>query len=108
MSLGRAVAAGAADHLHVALERVGKVDERDEPDVRLVDAHAEGRRRDHDGRAAGDEVLLHARPLRRLEPRVVVLGANPVAAQRPRDLLARASRARVDDRDAVRDVSQPA
>ena len=101
------VATGPSDHLHVAFERVGEVDERDEADVRLVDAHAEGGRCDHNGRATGDEGLLHARPFRRLEARVVVLRADPVAPQRPRDLLAGAPRARVDDRHAVRHGAQP-
>ena len=68
----RAVAAGPADHLDVALERLREVVERDEADVRLVDAHPERGRRDHDLHAPLDERLLRARPLVRLQPRVVV------------------------------------
>ena len=101
MSLGAPSRPGAADHLHVALQRVREVDERDEPDVRLVDAHAERGRGDDDARAAVDERLLHPRPLVRFQPGVVVLGPDAVADERARDLLAGATGARVDDRDAV-------
>ena len=104
----RAVAARAADHLDVALERVGVVDERDEPHVGLVDPHPERRRRDDDGRPAGDERLLDARPLVRLEPGVVMRGADAVTDERPRDLLARAARARVDDRRRAAERPQSA
>ena len=76
----RAVAAAAPDHLHVALERVGVVEEADEPDVRLVDAHPECRRRDDATDAAADEVVLHPGPLVCLEAGVVVLEPEPVAA----------------------------
>ena len=96
-----AVAPGASHHLHVALERVRVVDEADEPHVGLVDPHAEGGRRDDDLRPIGDEVVLDARPLGRLETGVVVLGAEAVAAQDARQLLGRAARSGVDDRGAA-------
>ena len=84
------------------------VDERDETHVRLVDPHPERGRRDDDGRPALDECLLDARALAALEPCVVVLGSDPVAAERPRDLLARPPRTGVDDRRAAVDLAQPA
>ena len=83
-----AVPARAADHLHVALEGVGQVDESDEPHVGLVDPHPERGRRDDDGEPAGHERVLDARPLAGLEPGVVVLRPDPVAAERAGDLLA--------------------
>ena len=103
----RAVPARATDHLDVALERVGEVDERDEPHVGLVDPHPEGGRRDHDGRPSRDECLLDARPLLRLEPGVVVLGADAVTDEHSCDLLAGSPGAGVDDRGAV-EPAQPA
>ena len=96
-----AVPACAADHLHVALERVGQVDEGDEPHVGLVDPHPERGRGDDDGEPAGDERVLDACPLAGLQPGVVVLRPDPVAAERAGDLLAAAARARVDDRGAA-------
>ena len=101
-----AVAPGAADHLHVALERVREVDERDESYVGLVDAHPERGRRDDDRDVSRDERVLDARPLVRFETGVVVLGPDPVAAERARDLLARAPGARVDDRSASVDRAE--
>ena len=88
----------ATHHLHVALERVREVHERDEAHVGLVDPHPERGRRDDDGEVACDEGVLHARPLVRFETGVVVLRADPVPPQRAGDLLARAPGAGVDDR----------
>ncbi len=103
----RAVTAAAADHLHVALERVGVVEEADEADVRLVDSHAERRRRDDAADPAADEVVLNPRALTGLETGVVVLEPQAVAAERPRHALARVARAGVDDGAAVLDRPQP-
>ena len=66
---GAAVAAGPADHLHVALERLGVVVERHEADVGLVDPHPEGGRRHDRLDPALDEGLLRGRALGRLEAR---------------------------------------
>ncbi len=60
------------------------VDEADEANVRLVDAHPEGRRRDDDLRPSRDEAVLCARTLVRFESRVVVLGAEAVAPEATR------------------------
>ncbi len=92
-----AVPPRAPDHLDVLLERAGVVDEADEAHVGLVDPHPESSRRDDDLRAARDEVVLDARALLRLEPRVVVLRPEAVSAQDACELLRRAARARVDD-----------
>ena len=105
---GAAVPAGAPDHLHVALERLGVVVERHEPDVRLVDAHPEGGRRDDRLDPAFDECLLSGRALGRLEPGVVVDGGQIVGSQRAREALAAAARARVDDRRRTAQLVQPA
>ena len=58
--LGSAVAAGAADLLVVGLQAARQRRVDDGADVRLVDAHAEGDRRDHHLDAARQELLLHA------------------------------------------------
>ena len=101
---GAVVASGPADHLDVALERLGVVVERDEADVRLVDPHPEGGRRDDRLDAALAERLLRGRALRRLEPGVVVGRGEVVRPQRPREFLAREARARVDDRRGTAQV----
>ena len=101
------VAASAADHLHVALERVGIVEEADEADVRLVDAHAECRRRDDAADPPADEVVLNAGALAGLETGVIVLEAQAVATERPGDALAGVPRAGVDDGAPVLDRPQP-
>ena len=102
-----AVAARAADHLDVALERLGVVVEGDEPDVRLVDAHPERGRRDDGLDPPLDEGLLRRRALWRLEPGVVVDGGEIVDAERARQALAAAARAGVDDRRRAAEVVQP-
>ena len=102
---GLAVSTGPADHLHVALERVGVVHEADETHVGLVDPHAE-RRGCHDRLSAiCDEVVLNARPLGRLEPGVVVVRAKAVPSEDAGDLLGRAARPRVDDRGAALELA---
>ena len=83
----RAVAPGAARLLVVALQVAGHVVVDDERDVALVDAHAEGVRGHHDGRAVKDEVLLVALALFGREARVVARGAHARFAQKVCDLL---------------------
>ena len=102
-----AVAPGPADHLDVALERLGIVVERDEPDVGLVDAHAERSGRDDGLDPPLDEGLLRGRALLRLEAGVIVDGGEIVDAERARQRLAAASRAGVDDRGGATKVVQP-
>ena len=55
---GVAVAPGAPRLLQVALERAGDVGVQDDADVRFVDAHAEGVRRNDDAQRIADELLL--------------------------------------------------
>jgi hypothetical protein len=52
---GFAVASGPADLLPVGLQRTGRIGVDDEADVGLVDPHAEGDGRDHDGPVLGEE-----------------------------------------------------
>jgi hypothetical protein len=66
------VAARAADLLVVALDRARQIAVDDEAHVRLVDTHAEGNRRGHDVDRASAKVVLSARALGRIHPRVVV------------------------------------
>ena len=98
----------ARHHLHVALERLGVVVERHEPDVRLVDPHPEGGRCDDRLDPAFDEGLLSGCAFGRLEPGVVVNGCQVVGAQRARQALAAAPGARVDDRGLAAQLVQPA
>ncbi len=97
----RAVAAPSADHLDVALERVGVVEQAHEPNVRLVDAHSERGRRDNAPDAAADEVLLHAGTLARLEAGVIMLHRDPVASKGACDPFAGVAGACVDDGAAL-------
>ncbi len=101
------VAAGPADHLHVALERLREVVERDEADVGLVDPHPERRRRDDRLDPPLDERLLRLGALGRLEPGVVVGRGEVMRAQRPSEALAAAARPRVDDRRGAVEGLQP-
>ena len=55
----------------------------------------------------GDEIVLDARPLLRLEARVVVIQAQFVASERPGDALARVAGAGVDDRAALPEPPEP-
>lgn len=55
-----AVAPGAADFLHVALEILGHVVVDDAADVGLVQAHAERHRGHHHAQPAAHEALLDA------------------------------------------------
>ncbi len=105
---GTAVAPGAPDHLHVALERLGVVVERYEPDVGLVDPHPECGRGDHRLDPAFDERFLGRGSLGRLEPRVVVDGRQVVGTQRAREALAAATGACVDDRRRAAQLVEPA
>ena len=68
---GQAVAARPAGLLVVALDRLGQVEVGDEPDVGLVDAHAEGDRRDHDDAVLAQEARLVRGAGRAVEPGVV-------------------------------------
>lgn len=95
-----AVTPCATGLLVVALDALGEVDMGDEPDVGLVDPHAEG-----DGRDDHDAVLAEEARLRRgahggVEPGVVRHGVHPVVAQELRRLLHRLPTEAVDDRSA--------
>ena len=66
-------------------------------DVRLVDAHAEGVRRDHDGRAVAEERLLIGLPFLRLQSRVIARGREALGAQHAADGLHALARGAVDN-----------
>jgi hypothetical protein len=65
------VASGAAGLLVVALHGLRQVQVRDEPHVRLVDAHAERNGRHHDQAVLAQEPRLVRRAHPRVQPRVV-------------------------------------
>ena len=104
----RAVAAGAADLLRVRLEALGQVEVVDVADVGLVDAHAEGDRRDDDVAGRRRPPLLH---------RDAVLGAHarrgtgapagPAGGEQRGDAQRRALERDVDDRRPGRALAQP-
>ena len=87
---GRAVAAGAADLLAVALEALGQVVVVDVADVGLVDAHAEGDGGDDD--AGGREAIHHSCDRGRAPPAPCRRGRR--APGRPAAARARRRRAR--------------
>ena len=91
------VTPGAPRLLVVPLDRLGQVEVRDEPDVGLVDAHAEGDRRDHDQAVLAQEPGLVRGAHRRGEPRVVGQRRDPVLDERRGGLLHRRAREAVDD-----------
>ncbi len=78
---GDAVAPGAADLLVVRLERARHVAVDHVADVRLVDAHPERDRRDHDVAVVVAEGVLRAGPHVRLQPSVVGERGDPRLAQ---------------------------
>ena len=94
---GSAVASGAAGLLIICLHALGHVAVDDVGNVRLVDAHAEGVRGDHDGAAVADEILLILPPLVRAESGVVTRGGETAALQQLADLLDALARGTVDD-----------
>ena len=94
---GSAVASGAAGLLIICLHALGHVAVDDVGNVRLVDAHAEGVRGDHDGAAVADEILLILPPLVRAESGVVARGGETAALQQLADLLDALARGTVDD-----------
>ena len=69
----------------------------DVADVRLVDAHAEGVRRDHNRPPVELEVVLIAPPLLLVQSRVVARGRDARVLQRLADALDRGARRAVDD-----------
>ena len=92
-----AVAARAARLLVVPLDRLRQIDVRDEPDIGLVDAHAERDRRDHHDAVVAQEPGLIGRAHRRVEPRVVRQRVDALRAQILRRLLDGLAAERIDD-----------
>ena len=76
---GQAVAAGAAGLLVVALDVLRQVEVRDEAHVGLVDAHAEGDRRDHHDAVLAQEAVLVALAHAGVEAGVVGQRADALA-----------------------------
>ena len=91
------VAAGSSGLLVVALDALGQVQVRDEPDVRLVDAHAEGDGGHHHHPVLAQEAGLVGRAHRPGQPRVVRQRDDPLLGERLGGLLHRLARQAVDD-----------
>ena len=94
---GEAVAAGAPDLLVVRLQRARNVEVGHEPDVRLVDAHAERVGGYNDRRVPAHEAFLRRRPVRVRHPRVVTDGVDAGRAQGAHHLLHVLARGGIDD-----------
>ena len=100
----QAVAAGAPGLLVVALDALGQVEVGDEPHVGLVDAHAEGDRRDHHDAVFAQEPRLVARARGRVETRVIRQRLDALGHERVGRLLDRRARQAVDDAGVARDA----
>ena len=103
---GLAVAAGAARLLVVRLDALRQVEMRDEPDVGLVDAHAERDRRDDDHRVLDEEpaLMLGARLGR--QARVIRQRVESLLAQPLRGALGLVARQAIDDAGLAAMVAQ--
>ena len=88
---------GATRLLIVGLDASRQLGMHDEPDVRLVDPHAEGVRGGDDVDAAGEKVVLHPRALFVRQPRVVAPGAEPLSREHVRPELHRLAGGGVHD-----------
>ena len=99
---GQAVATRPARLLVVALDRLRQVEVGDEPDVGLVDAHAEGDRRDHDDAVLAQEARLVRGAGRAVEPGVVRQRRDALRGEELGGLLDRLAREAVDDARVAR------
>ena len=94
---GQAVAAGAADLLIVGFDRRGHVGVEDEPDVRLVDPHAERDGRANDAIVLAQKGVLIAGAHGMIEPGVIGQRAPARAGEFGGELLRPAPRRAIDD-----------
>ena len=105
----RAVPPGPPGLLVITLDRPGQVQVRDEPDVGLVDAHAERDRGHHDQPVLAQEPRLVGGPGPRVEPGVIRQGHEPLGRQELRRLVHRSPGQAVHDAriTAVLGAQQP-
>ena len=94
---GQAVAAGPAGLLVVGFESLRRVEMDDEAHVRLVDAHAEGDRRDDHDAVILDEAVLMGRAHGLVEAGVIGQGGIAAFGQPGRGLLDLVARQAIDD-----------
>ena len=94
---GLAVAAGAARLLVVGLDALRQIEVRHEPDVGLVDTHAERDRRDDDQRVLHEETPLILRARRGGQARVIRQRGKPLLHEPFGDALRLVARQAVDD-----------
>ena len=94
---GQSVAAGAADLLIIGFDRRGHVGVKDEADVGLVDAHAEGDGRADDAIVLALKGVLGAGANVMIEPGVIGERAPAGARKFGRELLRPAPRRAIDD-----------
>jgi hypothetical protein len=94
---GFSVAAGAADLLPVGLQAARRIGVDDEADVGLIDPHAEGDGRDHDGAVLGEEAFQPPVALGPGHAGVIGDGVGSGGLQGVGDALAAVAAAEVDD-----------
>jgi hypothetical protein len=104
---GRAIATGAADLLRVVFHALREVVVIDRPDIRFVDTHAEGDRRNDDGVVGRHESILHRLACLGLHARVIGLGGKTSRHQRRRDGLGSFLQRHVNNRRSDRAGFQP-
>ena len=103
---GFAVASGASGLLIIAFHVLRHIIVNDERNIGLVDAHAEGVGRDHDGLAVVQEVVLIGEALLGVETGVVARCGQAAAQQHVAHLLDRLARRAVDDAALVAPLEQ--
>src|SRR5580765_1473566 len=104
---GPSVATGATNFLIIGLQTSRNVEMDDQPDIRLIDAHAEGIRRSQNPHSPPAKVVMHESPFLIRETGMVVADRLVRLSQPFRNLLHRPSRGAIDqDRAFLRLANQ--
>ena len=104
---GSPVATGPPDLLIIGLQTSRNVEMDDQPDIRLIDTHAEGIRRSQNPHSPPAKVVMHESPLLIRETGMVVSDRLVRLTQPFRDLLHRSPRGAIDqDRPSLRLANQ--
>src|SRR5580765_3109658 len=93
---GSSVATGPPDLLIVGLQTSRNIEMDDQPDIRLIDTHAEGIRRSQNSHSSPPKLIMHKLPLLIRETGMVVADRLVRLSQTCRDLLHRPARGAID------------